>query len=94
MCSTMCLLVKMLKFYGKLLVRTMNAQKMLQMKDIMFSFYKLNSFKQLDHENAETMYSRLNILVNEINSFGVKRIDDAELIRKILHSYEGRTMIW
>ena len=29
---------------------------------------KLNSFKQLDDENAESIYSRLNILVNEINS--------------------------
>ena len=47
---------------------------------------KLNSFKQLDHENAETMYSRLNILVNEINSLDVKKIQDLELIRKILHS--------
>ena len=47
---------------------------------------KLNSFKQLDDENAESMYSRLNILVNEINSLGVKQIDDLELIRKILHS--------
>ena len=33
---------------------------------------KLNSFKQLDDENAESMYSRLNTLVNEINSLGVK----------------------
>ena len=47
---------------------------------------KLNSFKQLDHENAEAMYSRLNILVNEINSLDVKKIDDLEFIRKILHS--------
>ena len=47
---------------------------------------KLNSFKQLDYENAESMYSQLNILVNEINSLGVKQIDDIELIRKILHS--------
>ena len=47
---------------------------------------KLNSFKQLDEENAESMYSRLNTLVNEINSLGVKKIDDTELIRKILHS--------
>ena len=47
---------------------------------------KLNSFKQLDDENAEFMYSRLNILVNEINSLGVKKIDDIELIRKIFHS--------
>ena len=32
------------------------------------------------------MYSRLNILVNEINSLDVKKIEDLELIRKILHS--------
>ena len=47
---------------------------------------KLNSFKQLDHENAETMYSWLNIFVIEINSLDVKKINDLELIRKILHS--------
>ena len=47
---------------------------------------KLNSFKQLDDENAESIYSRLNTLVNEINSLGVKKIDDTELIRNILHS--------
>ena len=34
------------------------------------------------------MYSRLNILVNEINSLDVKKIDDLELIRKILHSLQ------
>ena len=28
---------------------------------------KLNSFKQLDDENTESMYSRLNVLVNEIS---------------------------
>ena len=44
---------------------------------------KLNSFKQLDDENAESMYSRLNVLVNEINSLGVKKIDDIELIRNM-----------
>ena len=47
---------------------------------------KLNSIKQLDDENAESMYSRLNTLVNEINSLDVKKIEDLELIRKILHS--------
>ena len=47
---------------------------------------RLNSFKQFDHENAESMYSRLNTLVNEINSLEVKKIDDLELIRKIFHS--------
>ena len=47
---------------------------------------KLNNFKPLDEENAESLYSRLNTLVNEINSLGVKQIEDTELIRKILHS--------
>ena len=47
---------------------------------------KLNSFKQLDDENAESMYSRLNTLVNEINSLGVKQTKDVELIHKILRS--------
>ena len=47
---------------------------------------KLNSFKQLDDENAEYMYSRLNTLVNEINSLGMKQIYDTELIRMIFHS--------
>ena len=47
---------------------------------------KLNSFKQLDDENVESMYSHLNTLVNEINSLGVKQIEDLELICKILHA--------
>ena len=47
---------------------------------------RLHSFKQLDDENAEFMYSRLNTLVSEINYLGVKQIDDTELICKILHS--------
>ena len=47
---------------------------------------RFNSFKQLNDENAESMYSRLNTLVNEINFLCVKQIGDTELIRKILHS--------
>ena len=47
---------------------------------------KLNSLKQLDNEDAQSMYSRLNILVNEINSLDVKQIGDTEFIRKIFHS--------
>lgn len=33
------------------------------------------------------MYSQLNVPVNEINSLGVKQIEEMELIRKILHSF-------
>jgi hypothetical protein len=47
---------------------------------------EFNSFKQLSNENAESMYSRLNTLVNEINALGVKNITDLNINRKILQS--------
>jgi hypothetical protein len=47
---------------------------------------ELNSFKQLANENVESMYSRLNVLVNEINALGVKNIKDLNINRKILQS--------
>jgi hypothetical protein len=47
---------------------------------------EFNSFKQLVNENAESMYSRLNVLVNEINALGVKDITDLNINRKILQS--------
>jgi hypothetical protein len=47
---------------------------------------KLNSFKQFDNEDASSLYSRLNLLVNEVNSLDVKKIEELELICKILHS--------
>jgi hypothetical protein len=49
---------------------------------------KVNSFKQFDHEDASSMYSRLNVLVNETNSLDVKKIEETELIRKIHHSLQ------
>ena len=80
----MFILVKMLKSYGRLSLRTMREDVANERYHVLLD--KLNSFKQLDDENAESMYSRLNTLVNEINSLGVKQIEDLELIRKILHS--------
>jgi hypothetical protein len=47
---------------------------------------EFNSFKQLANENAESMYSHLNVLVNEINALGVKDISDLNINRKILQS--------
>jgi hypothetical protein len=47
---------------------------------------EFNSFKQLSNENAESMYSHLNMLVNEINASGVKNITELNIIRKILQS--------
>jgi hypothetical protein len=47
---------------------------------------EFNSFKQLANENSKSMYSRLNVLVNEINALGVKNITDLNINRKILQS--------
>jgi hypothetical protein len=47
---------------------------------------EFNSFKQLANENAESMYSCLNVLVNEINALGVKNITDLNINCKILQS--------
>jgi len=47
---------------------------------------ELSSFKQLPNENAHDMYSRLNILVNEINALGLNQVEDWEINRKILRS--------
>jgi hypothetical protein len=45
---------------------------------------KLNSFKMLANENANAMYSRLNILVEEVNGFGLTQISQPDVVRKIL----------
>jgi hypothetical protein len=47
---------------------------------------EFNSFKQLANENVESMYSCLNVLVNEINALGVKNITDLNINCKILQS--------
>jgi len=55
---------------------------------------KLNSFKQLNDEDAQSMYSRLNILVNEISSLGVKQIGNTALIHKMLYSLQRPERDW
>jgi hypothetical protein len=47
---------------------------------------EFNSFKQLANENAKSMYSCPNVLVNEINALGVKDITDLNINRKNLQS--------
>jgi hypothetical protein len=47
---------------------------------------ELSFFKQLTNENAKSMYSRLNVLVNEISALGVKNITDFNIKHKILQS--------
>jgi hypothetical protein len=45
---------------------------------------KLNSFEMLANENANAMYSRLNILVEEVNGLGLTQISQPDVVRKIL----------
>jgi hypothetical protein len=45
---------------------------------------KLNSFEMLANENANDMYSRLNILVEEVNGLGLTQISQLDVVRKIL----------
>jgi hypothetical protein len=45
---------------------------------------KLNSFEMLANENANAMYSRLNILVEEVNGLGLTQISQLDVVRKIL----------
>jgi hypothetical protein len=45
---------------------------------------KLNSFEMLANENANDMYSCLNILVEEFNGLGLTQISQPDVVRKIL----------
>ena len=45
---------------------------------------KLSDFRMLPHENANQMYSRLNVLVEEINGLGLTQIKEDDVARKIL----------
>jgi hypothetical protein len=45
---------------------------------------KLNSFEMLASENDNYMYSRLNVLVEEVNGFGLTQISQPDVVRNIL----------
>ena len=45
---------------------------------------KLNSFEMLPSESANEMYSRLNVLVEEVNGLGLTQIQPSDVMRKIL----------
>ena len=46
--------------------------------------HKLNSFAMLPNECANDMYSRLNLLVEELNGLGLNQMQPADVARKIL----------
>ena len=45
---------------------------------------KLNSFEMLPKDSANEMYSRLNILVEEVNGLGLTQMQPSNVVRKIL----------
>jgi hypothetical protein len=36
------------------------------------------------NELVREMYSRLNLIINELNSIGINKLDDADIVRKII----------
>uniref|UniRef100_K3YZT7 Uncharacterized protein n=1 Tax=Setaria italica TaxID=4555 RepID=K3YZT7_SETIT len=46
----------------------------------------LNEFKILPNELVEQIYSRLNVLIENINALDISTISEVEIIRKILHT--------
>ena len=44
------------------------------------------NFKMLPNELVEHMYSRLNVLVEDINALEISLLSSSDVIRKILHS--------
>jgi hypothetical protein len=43
-----------------------------------------NSFATKDNELVRDMYSRFNLIINELNSIGINKLGDADIVRKII----------
>jgi hypothetical protein len=43
-----------------------------------------NTFVMKENEFVIYMYSRLNFIINELNSIGINKLDDADIARKII----------
>jgi hypothetical protein len=43
-----------------------------------------NSFAMMDNELVRDMYSHLNLIINELNSIGINKLGDADIVRKII----------
>jgi hypothetical protein len=43
-----------------------------------------NYFAMKDNELVRDMYSRLNLIINELNSIGINKLGDADIVRKII----------
>jgi hypothetical protein len=45
---------------------------------------KYHSFAMKDNELVRNMYSRLNLIISELNSIGINKLGDADIVRKII----------
>jgi hypothetical protein len=43
-----------------------------------------NSFAMKDNELVRDMYSHFNLIINELNSIGINKLGDADIVRKII----------
>jgi hypothetical protein len=43
-----------------------------------------NFFAMKDNELVRDMYSRLNLIINELNSIGINKLGDVNIVRKII----------
>jgi hypothetical protein len=43
-----------------------------------------DSFEMNDDELVRDMYSRLNLIINELNSIGLTKLGDVDIVRKII----------
>jgi hypothetical protein len=51
-----------------------------------------NSFAMKDNELVRDMYSRLNLIINELNSIGINKLGDANIVRKIISLLANKDM--
>jgi hypothetical protein len=45
-----------------------------------------------ENELVRDMYSRLNLIINELNSIGINKLGDADIVRKIISLLPEREM--
>jgi DNA replication protein DnaC len=45
---------------------------------------EFNSFAMKDNELVRDMYSCLNLIINELNSIGINKLVDVDIVRKII----------
>jgi hypothetical protein len=44
---------------------------------------KLNSFEMLPNESANKIYSRLNVLIEEVNGLGLTQMQPSDVVRDL-----------